>query len=59
MISWNTKKQATIFRSSVDAEYRSMGMAVFEAVWLKGLLSELRINTRFPTALHYDNKVTI
>lgn len=53
------RSKETISRSSAKVEYRSMGMAVSQAVWVKGLLSELCINTRFPVALYCDNKATI
>ncbi|GKD00390.1 hypothetical protein Tco_1170664 [Tanacetum coccineum] len=37
-VSWNTKKQHTISRSSAEAEYRSMATTIYELKWLKGLL---------------------
>ncbi|GJU60033.1 retrovirus-related pol polyprotein from transposon RE2 [Tanacetum coccineum] len=37
-ISWKTKKQHTVSRSSAEAEYRSMATTICELKWLKGLL---------------------
>ena len=42
LISWKSKKQDVIARSSVEAEYRIMTLATCELIWLKHLLQELR-----------------
>jgi hypothetical protein len=41
LISWCSKKQPTMARSSIVAEYRSLAMATAELVWLRNLLHEL------------------
>ncbi|XP_039003777.1 uncharacterized mitochondrial protein AtMg00810-like [Hibiscus syriacus] len=41
-LSWKSKKQNTIARSSTEEEYRSMAITAVEIVWLTGLLNELR-----------------
>lgn len=38
-ISWKTRKQQTVSRSSAEAEYHSLADATFELKWLKELLS--------------------
>ncbi|XP_055916453.1 uncharacterized protein LOC129949190 [Eupeodes corollae] len=40
-ISWGSRKQATVALSTAEAEYISMGVAVQEAMWLKGIQKEL------------------
>ena len=35
LISWNSKKQDVLARSSVGAEYRAMTLATCELIWLK------------------------
>ena len=43
-ISWKTKKQNTVSRSSAEAEYRSMAAITCELKWLKGLLLSLGVH---------------
>ena len=42
-ISWSSKKQKTVARSSTEAEYHAVASAATEVLWLKNLLHELRI----------------
>lgn len=55
LISWKSKKQHTVSRSSVEAEYRSMATAVCELSWLKNLLNDLSIKQSKPALLFCDN----
>ncbi|CAH9106113.1 unnamed protein product [Cuscuta epithymum] len=57
-ISWRTKKQATVSRSSAEAEYRSMATLTCELLWLKSLFSSLRIPLP-PVKLICDNNAAI
>ncbi|GKU93384.1 hypothetical protein SLEP1_g6979 [Rubroshorea leprosula] len=58
-ISWKTKKQSTVSRSSAKAEYRAMASTVSELLWLKGLLQTLGVDTSQPMQLHCDNQAAI
>ena len=42
LISWKSKKQDVVARSSAKAEYRAMTLATCELIWLKQLHQELR-----------------
>ncbi|GJX29982.1 ribonuclease H-like domain-containing protein [Tanacetum coccineum] len=41
LLSWSVKRQPTLSRSSVEAEYRGVANAVAETCWLRNLLREL------------------
>ncbi|XP_019158583.1 PREDICTED: uncharacterized protein LOC109155352 [Ipomoea nil] len=59
LISWKTKKQATISRSSAEAEYRALASTVCEIQWLSYLLADLLVKIDSPTALFCDSKSAI
>ena len=42
-ISWKTKKQDIVSRSSAEAEYRSMAVTTSELVWLRSFLASLGV----------------
>ncbi|CAH9080519.1 unnamed protein product [Cuscuta europaea] len=58
LISWRTKKQVTVSRSSAEAEYRSMATITCELLWLKSLFHSLRIKLS-PIQVLCDNKAAI
>ena len=55
-ISWKTKKQTVVSRSSAEAEYRSMDSTVSEVIWVRWLISELGIPSSQPTPMFCDKK---
>ncbi|KAL0297014.1 UNVERIFIED_CONTAM: Retrovirus-related Pol polyprotein from transposon RE1 [Sesamum radiatum] len=59
LVSWKTKKQSTVSRSSAEAEYRSMGAAVCELLWLSYLLHALHIPFSTPVPFWCDNQAAI
>ncbi|XP_059292135.1 uncharacterized protein LOC132045559 [Lycium ferocissimum] len=59
LISWKSKKQSTVSRSTAEVEYRSMAGTVAELVWIHGLLQELGVHIRQPMDLFCDNKAAL
>ncbi|XP_055821983.1 uncharacterized mitochondrial protein AtMg00240-like [Solanum dulcamara] len=43
LVSWKSKKQETVPRSSVEAEFRSMATCTVELTWLLGLFREFGV----------------
>lgn len=55
LISWLSKRQPTVSRSSAEVEYRAMANAVAECTWLRQLLAELRCSTTKASVVFCDN----
>ncbi|XP_035830959.1 uncharacterized mitochondrial protein AtMg00810-like [Helianthus annuus] len=55
LISWSSKRQATISRSSAEAEYRGVANVVAEICWLRNLLLELQQPLSRATLVYCDN----
>ncbi|GJR93500.1 ribonuclease H-like domain-containing protein [Tanacetum coccineum] len=55
LLSWSTKRQPTLSRSSVEAEYRGVANVVAETCWLRNLLRELHTPLSSATLVYCDN----
>jgi hypothetical protein len=55
LISWSSKRQPTVSRSSAEAEYWAVANAVAEVSWLRQLLVELSCPVAKATVVYYDN----
>ncbi|CAM8979612.1 unnamed protein product [Rhodiola kirilowii] len=59
IVSWKTKKQAVVSRSSAESEYRAMAVTCCELIWIAGLLADLGIPAPTPINLFCDNQAAI
>ncbi|CAL9004267.1 unnamed protein product, partial [Prunus brigantina] len=59
LVTWRSKKQNVVSRSSAEAEYRGMAHGVCELLWIKRLLTELGFKPGKPMELHCDNNSAI
>nr|GEY87712.1 ribonuclease H-like domain-containing protein [Tanacetum cinerariifolium] len=55
LISWSTKRQYTISRSSTEAEYRGVANVVAKTAWVRNLLHELHSPLMTATLVYCDN----
>ncbi|GJR18254.1 ribonuclease H-like domain-containing protein [Tanacetum coccineum] len=55
LLSWSSKRQFTLSRSSAEAEYRGVANAVAETCWLRNLLRELHTPLSTATIVYCDN----
>ena len=51
LVSWKSKKQSVISRSSAESEHRAMTQSTCEIMWLLQLLAEVDIKTSVPAKL--------
>ncbi|GAV76371.1 LOW QUALITY PROTEIN: hypothetical protein CFOL_v3_19846, partial [Cephalotus follicularis] len=59
LVSWKSKKQPLVSRSSAEDEYRAMTHAVSELTWARMLLVEIGFTAPQTTLLHCDNQFAI
>ena len=58
-VSWSSRKQVTVARSTTEAEYVALSAASQEAVWLRRLLADIGFSSSGPTLLFEDNNGAI
>lgn len=58
-VSWRSKRQTVVARSSAEAEYRAMASTVSEIIWLRWLLAELGVHQQTATPLYCDNQAAL
>ncbi|GJZ89387.1 ribonuclease H-like domain-containing protein [Tanacetum coccineum] len=59
LVTWKSKKQSTLCRSSAEAEYRSMVSATCEVIWLLIFLGDMGVKNLLHVVMYYDNSSTL
>ncbi|GJZ74625.1 ribonuclease H-like domain-containing protein [Tanacetum coccineum] len=59
LVSWKSKKQSTLSRSSTEAEYREMDSATCKVMRIFKILKDLGLDNLTPVTLFCDNKSAI
>jgi len=59
LISWRAKKEATVSRSSSEAEYRALSAGTCELQWLLYLLKDLQVTCIRQAVLYCDSQSAI
>nr|GEV58586.1 ribonuclease H-like domain-containing protein [Tanacetum cinerariifolium] len=55
LLSWSSKRQCTISRSSAEAEYSGVANVIAEIAWIQNLLLEPHASLQSATLIYYDN----
>ncbi|GJR87878.1 ribonuclease H-like domain-containing protein [Tanacetum coccineum] len=59
LVSWKSKKQNTLSKSSTEAEYRVLSSLTSEVIWILKILKDLQIENLLPVSLHCDSNSAI
>ncbi|RVX06246.1 Copia protein [Vitis vinifera] len=59
LVTWRSKKQSVVARSSAEAEYRALALGICEGIWIKRVLSELGQTSSSPILMMCDNQAAI
>ena len=59
LVTWRSKKQSVVSKSSTEAEFRAMSKGIDEVMWIKHMLDELRVPYLRPIIIRCDNRSAI
>ena len=59
LVTWRSKKQSVVARSSAEAEFRAMAHGICEGIWLQRMLKELSMPSEHAMNILCDNKAAI
>ena len=58
-MTWRSKKQSVVSRSSAESKFRALVLGICEGMWILRLFRELRIETDNPIYMFCDNQAAI
>ena len=59
LVTWRSKKQVIVARSSAESEYRAMAHTASEMLWVRSLLQDFGIVVPTPMSMYCDNQAAI
>lgn len=59
LVSWKSKKQNVVSRSTAESEYRGMANAICVLMWINHFMSEIGLKPKLPAKLWCDNQEAI
>jgi hypothetical protein len=59
LISWCSKKQSVVARSSIEAKYRALADTTSELLWLRWLLHDMGVSQTSSSPIFCDNQSAI
>lgn len=59
LVAWRSKKQSVVSKSTAEAEYRALSQGLSEMLWVRNLLSELKVLKSGHLNVWCDNKSAI
>jgi hypothetical protein len=59
LVTWRSKKQPVVSRSSAEAEFRALSQGICEGIWIKRVLHEIGILNSNPIKVLCDNQSAI
>ncbi|GJX79766.1 ribonuclease H-like domain-containing protein [Tanacetum coccineum] len=59
LVSWKSKQQATLSKSSTEAGNRAMASATCKIMWIVKVFKDFNLDNLVPASLYYDNKSAV
>ncbi|GJR41846.1 ribonuclease H-like domain-containing protein [Tanacetum coccineum] len=59
LVSWKSKKQNILYKSSTEVEYRTLASVTSEVIWISKFLKDLQIENLLHVSLHCDSNSAI
>ncbi|CAN0859910.1 Retrovirus-related Pol polyprotein from transposon RE1 [Linum grandiflorum] len=59
LVTWRSKKQSVVARSSAEAEYRALALGIQEAMWIRRVLKELNLPGQERMRMYTDSQAAL